>query len=249
MTNNNYQLEICCYNLQSAIAAEESGASRIELCADPANGGTTPSFGTIKTVRDKVKIPVYVIIRPRGGDFLCSDDEFQIMLREIALCRQLDIDGVVAGILNPDGSVDKKRTAVLAEAAYPAGVTFHRAFDRCKDPFAALEDIIDAGCERILTSGQQHSAMAGKDLLKQLVSKAAERIIIMPGGGIRSNNLAELISYTGAEEFHSAASRIEGSQMHFENAAMNESLDHIVADAAEIRQMVDVLQRAPNLLL
>ena len=238
----NFQLEICCFNVQSCIIAVQAGANRIELCADPEEGGTTPSFGTIKMVKEKLAIDVYPIIRPRGGDFLYSDEEFTIMKKEIGLCKELDCEGVVIGMLLPDGTIDAARCKQLVELAYPMGVTFHRAFDRAIHPFEALETIIETGCERILTSGQKPNATAGVALLSDLVRQANERIIIMPGSGVRSSNIIELAQQTGATEFHSSARMMMNSNMQFVNQSMNESLQQVITDKNEIEWMKSQLQ-------
>ena len=156
------------------------------------DGGTTPSYGTLKTVREKISIPVFPIIRARGGDFFYTNDEFTVMQKDVLLCKQLGFEGVVIGLLNKDATIDKEKTKRLVDVAYPMEVTFHRAFDRTKDAFQSLEDIINCGCQRILTSGQVPNAFDGKDLIKQLIEQADERIIIMPGSGVRSNNIKEL---------------------------------------------------------
>jgi copper homeostasis protein len=187
-----FQLEICCFNLESVRIAAEAGAQRIELCADPEGGGTTPSLGMIKTAKRFTGIQVYPIIRPRGGDFLYSEEEFESMLIDVALCKQLDCEGIVTGILRQDGSIDKKRTAKLVDLAYPMGVTFHRAFDCSIDPFEALEDIVEIGCERILTSGQMPMAVDGVPLIRDLIRQAGDRMILMPGSGVRAHNIIAL---------------------------------------------------------
>ncbi len=200
-----YQLEILAYSIEAAIVAEKAGADRIELCDNPGEGGTTPSAGTIRQVIRQARIPVFPMIRPRGGDFLYSDAEFEAMREDIRLCKQLGAPGIVLGLLLADGTVDRVRTTLLVEEAYPMDVTFHRAFDQTADPLQALEDIIACGCTRILTSGQQSRAEEGIALIRSLVESAADRIIIMPGSGIRSANLPLLIQGTGATEFHSSA--------------------------------------------
>jgi copper homeostasis protein len=234
-------LEICAFNLPAALAAQRAGADRIELCAGPEEGGVTPSAGLIRMAREKLRIPVYPIIRPREGDFLYSADEFTIMLRDVELCRGLGCDGVVIGMLQADGSVDQSRCARLVEAAYPMGVTFHRAFDRAADPFAALETIIGIGCERILTSGQRPVAMEGAELLHELVREADERIVIMPGSGVRSSNIAELAAKTGAVEFHTTARVRAASTMGFVNVAMQEDLSTVMPSEEEIRRMREII--------
>lgn len=202
--NNNFLLEICANGIASACAAQEAGADRIELCENLAEGGTTPSYGLLQHVRRKVKLPVYVLIRPRPGDFIYSDDEFDIMQTDIRLCKKLGYDGIVAGILT-DGYVDIDRMAAIVQLAAPLPVTFHRAFDVCPDPLTALETIIDSGCKRLLTSGQQPTAEAGKELIRELVQRAGDRLIVMPGAGIHEHNIAELAAYTRAMEFHTSA--------------------------------------------
>jgi copper homeostasis protein len=235
-------LEIAVFNIQSAMLAVNADADRIELCENPADGGTTPSFGALKTVREKITIPVFPIIRARGGDFFYNDDEFEVMQKDVVLCRQLGFEGVVIGLLNKDASVDKERTKRLVDLAYPLEVTFHRAFDRTKDAFRSLEDIIDCGCQRILTSGQVPNAFDGKELIKQLNEQADDRIIIMPGSGVRSNNIKALAAFTGVTELHSSARKNIDSKMEFANAGMNEHLQNISVDEDEIKKMKLELQ-------
>lgn len=213
----NIVLEICAASVASCIAAQEGGAQRIELCDNLLEGGTTPSYATIALAREKVNIALYPIIRPRGGDFLYDDLEFEIMKKDITLCKQLGCDGVVIGLLTADGKVDKERSKVLVELAWPMGVTFHRAFDMTEDPVQALEDIIDIGCERILTSGQRNTAMEGVSLLHELVQQADGRIAIMVGSGVRSTNIEALIHETGATEFHTTAKGYIESKMQYRN--------------------------------
>ncbi|HVI45696.1 MAG TPA: copper homeostasis protein CutC [Chitinophaga sp.] len=212
-----FTLEICAASVASCIAAEKGGANRIELCDNLLEGGTTPSYATIAVAREKVKIDIYPIIRPRGGDFLYSDLEFEVMKRDIQMCKQLGCNGVVIGILTPDGRVDKKRCKELVDLAWPLGVTFHRAFDMTDNPFEALEDIISIGCERILTSGARNTAVEGAELLKDLVIRANDRIAIMAGSGVRANNIATLIKTTDVREFHTSAKAYEDSHMVYRN--------------------------------
>ena len=233
----NFELEICCFNFQSALIAEQAGATRIELCANPADGGTTPGYGMIKLVKEKIKIDVYPIIRPRGGDFLYDADDIVMMQTEILLCKELGCEGVVIGLLKKDGTIDKERCKKLVELAYPMAVTFHRAFDRVISPLEALEDIIAIGCERILTSGQRPTAIESTQLLNELVRQADDRIIIMPGSGIRGANIVELAEKTGANEFHSSARIDTASGMEYINAGMSESLTSVMADKTEIELM------------
>jgi copper homeostasis protein len=200
--SNLKKLEICVGSVHSALAAQKGGAHRIELCDNLLEGGTTPSAGMIKTVRSLLEIPVHVIIRPRGGDFFYSDQEYEIMQEDIRFCKSCDIDGVVIGLLNPDGSIDKERTRSLVELARPLSVTFHRAFDMTPDPYSALDTLIELGIDRILTSGQQNSALDAIDLIMELVTKAGERIMIMPGGGLSEKNIFDFARTVGAREYH-----------------------------------------------
>jgi copper homeostasis protein len=232
------ELEICCFNLESAIIAADAGADRIELCADPASGGTTPGIGMIKTVRRKIGIDLWPIVRIRGGDFLFSDEEFDVMLHEVDACRNAGCEGVVIGMLTPDGRVDKIHSGRLVEKAYPMGVCFHRAFDWTRNPFESLEDIIDIGCERILTSGQQPTAMLGATLIRDLVLQSAGRIQIMPGSGVRAANISDLKRETGATAFHSSARIIKKSAMEFVQPFMNEDQSTVIADRHEIEGML-----------
>lgn len=211
----NRQLEINCYSVQSTINAQNGGAQRVELCDNFPEGGTTPSYGTILLAREKLDIQLYVIIRPRGGDFLYSDIEFDIMKKDIEMCKKLGVDGVVIGILNADGTIDKARTRELVELARPMDVTFHRAFDMTRDPYEALDDLLETGVNRVLTSGQERTCIAGKDLIRKLVEKAGDRIIIMPGDGLEEDNIEAFARYTEAREFHcTARTRIKGKMQY-----------------------------------
>jgi copper homeostasis protein len=241
MTVNPYILEICCFNLQSCIVAAAAGADRIELCMDPGDGGVTPSYGLIRSARDKCAIRLYPIIRPRGGDFFYDDDDYAQMLLDIRLCKDLGCDGVVIGGLSPDGNIDKARCARLVEAAGSMGVTFHRAFDRVSDPLRALEDIIETGCERILTSGRRPTAKEGVPLIRELAGMAGNRIVIMPGGDVRAEGIVDLAAETGAREFHTAARVTIPSMMQFINPSMREQLTSVAVHSDEIRQMRTLL--------
>jgi len=215
MTSKKHIIEIATSDFATTKSAVEGGADRIELCANLAEGGTTPSYGSIKQCREAFDVQLYPIIRPRGGDFLYSKDEFELMMHDARLCKALGCDGIVVGLLNMDGTIDLVRTAQLVEAVYPMGVTFHRAFDRCKDPFVALEELIEIGCERILTSGQKPSVVDGVDLVSELNKKADGRIIIMPGSGVRKENIKMLAEKTGCTEFHSSLRSKAKSAMQF----------------------------------
>ncbi len=197
-----YKLEVCLDSAESAMVAEQGGAARVELCDNLFGGGTTPGPGTIITTRKAVGLGLQVIIRPRPGDFCYTDIEFDAMVEDIKFCKTQGVDGVVIGILNPDGTVDTQRSAQLVELAYPMNVTFHRAFDVTCDPFQALEDIISIGCSRILTSGQEETVLEGAPLIKELINRAQDRIIILPGGGITERKLQRIIAATGAREYH-----------------------------------------------
>lgn len=211
------KVEVVVYNITSALKAQEGGADRIELCDNPGDGGTTPSYGTIEVVRQNVSLDVFVMIRPRGGDFHYSSYEFHAMKRDILQCQRLSVDGVVFGILNPDGTIDKKRCKELIGKARPLKVTCHRAFDMTRDPFEALEDCIEAGFDRILTSGQQAQASLGADLIGELIKKANGRIAIMPGSGVNEDTVAKIVAASGAQEVHCSAMSAVNSEMIFRN--------------------------------
>lgn len=211
-------IEICANSAQSCVEAQAGGAKRVELCAGIPEGGTTPSYGEIRMAQQSApNIDINVIIRPRGGDFLYTTKEVESMLYDIELCRQLGVHGVVFGCLTDDGNIDVSLMRRLMNAAAPLSVTCHRAFDVCRDPFKAMEELIDLGCDRILTSGQQPDAVKGIPLIRQLVERAGERIIIMPGCGVRENNIALIERETGAREFHSSARRVVYSTMKYRN--------------------------------
>lgn len=237
------QLEIIAFNIASCEIAQAAGATRIELCDNPADGGTTPSYGFIKTAREVLDIDLYAMIRPRGGDFLYSESEFEIMQADVRLCKELGCDGVVIGLLNRDGSIDKKRTRTLVELAQPMGVTFHRAFDRTRNPFHALEDIIATGCERILTSGQVPNCLDGSALIAELRKQANGRIVLMPGSGLKSSNIIDVARATGAAEFHTSARILASSGMDYVSAAMNEDLKTATVDGNEVKKMADLLRQ------
>ncbi len=212
---HNYLIEACTTSVISAIEAQKGGAKRVELCDNIYEGGTTPGYGTIKTAREILTIDLNVMIRPRGQDFCYSDIEFRIMKEDIEVCKQLGADGVVFGILKTDGNIDIERSTELVNLARPMSVTFHHAFDMTPDPFKALEDIISTGADRILTSGHKNKAYDGIDLIRDLVNKAGDRIIIMPGSGINENNIREMKEKTGAWEFHLTGWKAIDSPMKF----------------------------------
>lgn len=236
-----YLLEVIAFDIASCAIIQRSGAHRIELCQGPAEGGTTPSHGFIKAARQQTSIQLYPIIRPRGGDFLYSAEEFALMQQDVLLCKELGCDGVVLGILTVDGQVDTTRCKQLVDLAYPMGVTFHRAFDRVADAATALKAVIDCGFERILTSGLYPDVVSGTDTLAALVQQADDRIVIMPGSGVRSGNIAALAAATKAREFHTSARLLKNSAMAYQNPAMQEQLQHATIDEAELRKTLEAL--------
>jgi copper homeostasis protein len=233
-------LEVCADSVSGALAAQSAGAQRIEFCANLPEGGTTPSAAQIRKARKQLHIKLYVLIRPRGGDFLYSDAEFEIMKSDIHFCGQAGCDGVVIGMLRPDGTVDAERCRELVAIAqqYGMGITFHRAFDRSSDLFRAMEAAIELGCERILTSGGYDTAIEGAEVIRQLIEKAGSRIAIMPGSGITPENAAELIQKTGLREMHGTfRSRVE-SKMQYRSPLLsrqNEEYGLLTTDAEKIK--------------
>lgn len=211
-------IEACVGSVESALAAERGGAKRVELCENLLEGGTTPSTGSIEVALSKLSIDVNVMIRPRGGDFLYSGVELEIMKKDVFRARVLGAAGIVAGALTPDGKIDRPIMRMLKTAAGELSFTCHRAFDMVADPLEALEELVDLGVDRVLTSGHRPSAQEGTGLLSLLVEKAADRIIVMPGVGIDETNLPSLIEQTGAREFHVYLPRTVESAMHYRNA-------------------------------
>lgn len=201
---NGYVLEICVESVDRAIAAERGGAHRIELCSDLSSGGITPSAGLMQVARQSLRIPIHILIRPRAGDFVYSDLEFEVMQRDIDTAKQLGMDGVVLGLLDGNSRVDVNRTARLVKAAHPLPVTFHRAFDLCRDMSSALEAVIQTGSARVLTSGGKARAMEGLAPLSHLVGEAGSRIVVMPGGGIAAEDVTRVLRQTSAREIHTS---------------------------------------------
>ncbi|KAA0130772.1 copper homeostasis protein CutC [Chryseobacterium sp. SN22] len=199
------KIEIACFNPESAIIAFENGADRIELCDGLSEGGTTPNFETVKQLREKISIPIFVMIRPRGGDFTYSDEEFEQMKSDLILLKSLSVDGFVFGILDENDEVNTLQNKELVELAQPCPCTFHRAFDRAKDLGQSLEKVIGCGFTTILTSGQKPNVSEGRENLEKLVELSAGRIEILVGGGLRSTNIEEIREFTKAEYFHSSA--------------------------------------------
>ena len=234
-------LEIAVFNIESALTAIAAGADRIEFCENPMEGGTTPSYGSLKTLIQKTSTPIFPIIRPRGGDFLYSDDEFDSMKSDLLLVKELGYPGAVIGMLKKDGHRDINRTAKLVSIAGNMEITFHRAFDRCIDPLKGLEDIIQTGCKRILTSGQVPNVANALPLIAELVNNANGRITIMPGSGVRANNINQIIARTNVKEIHSSARKNYPSSMLFSPASMQEEMMFTGVDQAEIIAMKKVL--------
>ncbi|MEG2805786.1 copper homeostasis protein CutC [Stenotrophomonas sp.] len=213
-------LEIAANSVASALAAQAGGADRVELFDNLAEGGTTPSAGSIAEARAQLAIPLFVLIRARPGDFHYSALEAQVMLRDIAGCRQLGCDGVVIGALDADGGIDLPLCAALVQAAGPMQVTFHRAFDAAADRSAALEAVIGLGCQRVLSSGGQASAEAGATQLAALVAQAAGRIRVMAGAGLHAGNIADVAARSGCHELHASAKAVQASTMRHRNPAL-----------------------------
>jgi copper homeostasis protein len=243
-----FQIEICVDSVESAKVAQTAGADRVELCSNLIEGGTTPGYGTIVSARNNLNIGLNVIIRPRGGDFLYSGIEYEIMRREIDLCGECGVDGVVLGILKSDGTIDVERTSKLIELAHPMSVTFHRAYDMCSDPFHGLEDVIASGAARLLTSGQKDKAEEGAEFISQIVSQAGNRIKIMPGSGINESNIEQIAKVTGAKEFHLTGRSEIVSKMIFRKQGIVmggvpgiSEFSRMVADQEKIKRIINIL--------
>ena len=244
-----FKLEICADSVESAINAQSAGADRVEFCDNLIEGGTTPAYGSIISARNNLTIRLHVIIRPRGGDFLYSDLEFDIMRRDIEICGENGVDGIVTGMLLPGGNIDVDRTARLFEFAYPMATTFHRAFDMCGDPVQGLEDVIATGASRLLTSGLRNKAQDGIELIRQLVIQAGDRIIIMPGGGIDETNAAMIITATKAREIHLTGRKVIESEMIFRRQGINmggikgvPEFSRKVADPERIKKIIEAIK-------
>lgn len=241
--NKAIQLEVCAFNIQSCLIAERAGAVRVELCDNPVEGGTTPSYGTIKLVREKINIQLFPIIRPRCNHYYYDAYEWEIIQQDIALCKELGCDGISIGFQQQNGQMGTDRLARVVELAYPMKVTCNRAFDATPDPLAALEEVIAAGCERVLTSGQASTAPEGSALLAKLVKQAGNRISIMPGAGVKSTNLAQLIQSTGAYEYHASARVPVPVPIALTNPRVTDSGTIVVANEQELQAMVHIMQQ------
>lgn len=247
---NPIQIEVCVSSVESAVNAQMGGATRVELCNNLLEGGTTASAGTLLAVRAKLICEMNVLIRPRGGDFLYNSSELETIMNDIAFAKKAGADGIVFGFLTEDGKIDATLLKEMITLVRPLNVTFHRAFDMCEDPFDALEQLIKLRVDRILTSGLKQTAVEGASLLKQLVQKAGNRIIIMPGGGIRTNNIEKLIKKTNAREYHVSSRFLIDSKMTFRRpdikmgslTEMNE-YEKVVVDLAGVKEMVEIASK------
>jgi len=234
--------EVCAFNIQSAIIAEKAGAARVELCDNPVEGGTTPSYGTIIETRERINIDLYPIIRPRAGNYFYDEEEYAIMKRDIMICRDLGCDGISVGAQKLNGEIDTVMLKRIVEWAGPMDVTCNRAFDCAPDPFKALEDIISCGCKRILTSGLKSAAPDAGKLLGELVEAAANRIIIMPGAGIKSTNIKNLVKESNAREYHGSARKIAANSVTFLNKEVSDYGNVYITDEQEVRDIIAQLK-------
>ena len=251
MTTTGVLIEGCVDSVPSAIAAEAGGAGRVELCDNLIEGGTTPSAGTIEECKARLRVPVFVMIRPRGGDFLYTDVEYAIMRRDIVHAKRLGADGVVLGLLRADGTVDVERTRLLVDAARPLRVTFHRAIDVARDAEEALEALVEMGIDRVLTSGQAPTAVEGAAVIAALVRRAAGRIVVLPACGIDETNAAGLVARTGVREVHLRGSALQPSAMVHRNRRIlfrspipEDDLAIEVTEADRIRRLATALRGA-----
>jgi len=233
------KLEICANSYQSAINAQKAGADRIEICSELSVGGITPSYGLLKKISQEIKIPVNVLIRPRSGDFCYSDDEFEIMKKNIKLCKKFGFNGIVSGVLNADNSIDIKRTKELITLSNPLSFSFHRAFDCVLNPEKSLEILIKIGVDRILTSGLEEKAKDGIELLKRLQKIAENKLIILAGSGINSKN-ALYFKEAGFKEIHTSASKI----IQIEKSTFFGANVQTISDISKIKEILKVIKNA-----
>jgi len=234
-------LEVCAFNVRSCLTAQRAGAARIELCDNPIEGGTTPSYGTVKQARERVDIRLYPIIRPRSGNYFYDEDDFEIIRQDIAACKELGCNGISVGVATIDAEIDTERMKRIVEWAQPMGVTCNRVFDGAPDLFKALEEIVQCGCERVLTSGGKSSAPDAGDILAALVRQAGDRISVMPGAGVKSSNLSGLRRECGAREYHASARTIAPNPLTYVNTQVSDYGNVYVADEEEVRRMVEIL--------
>jgi len=239
------KVEVVIYNYESALIAEKCGANRVELCANEGVGGTSPSLALLQKIKENSKIDVFVMVRPREGDFTYSANEIELILREIELFKQAGADGIVCAALTSDAQIDVSVVKQMVAAASPLPFTFHRAFDHVKDPFDALEQLIDCGCARILTSGQEPSVFEGKALVKQLIEKANGRIGILPGAGVNSSNVKEIVDFTGCSEIHLSAKKMIQRQValnyKIQLGSSNDTNAYQMTDEIELKRVMEIL--------
>ncbi|RYY55643.1 MAG: copper homeostasis protein CutC [Chitinophagaceae bacterium] len=235
-------LEVCSFNILSCIIAEKHGAYRVELCDNPIEGGTTPSYGHIRQTREKVSIKLYPILRPRSGNYFYDENEKEILRADIRTCKELKCDGISIGVQNIDGTIDTDLLKEFVDLAYPMGVTCNRAFDATPDMYQALEDIISTGCERILTSGQATGAPEAGKVLGELVKAAGDRIIIMPGAGIRASNIKQLMEESGAKEYHGSVRKATANPMTFANPNVSDFGNVYLPDEEELEGIMSFMR-------
>jgi copper homeostasis protein len=239
--NKKFILEVVTFTYNGSLNAKLGGADRIELCDNHAEGGTTPSYGLIKQVKENIDIKVYPLIRPRVGNFFYSDAEFEIMLNDIQVCKELKCDGIATGIQTQEGTLDIERMKRLVDKAYPMKVTCNRVFDFSPDPFKSLDGLIDAGCERVLTSGLKNTAMEALDLLTQLVKYAGDKIIVMPGSGVRADNIEQIVKATHASEYHTSARTFINIPVLYNNPDMSDLGKIVELDLEELKKIRSIL--------
>jgi len=243
-----FLVEVCANSVMSALAAQKGGASRVELCDNLTEGGTTPSYGSIITARKYLSIALNVLIRPRGGDFLYNDAEFEIIRQDVISCREAGADGIVTGILKENGTIDQERMAEIVQLAWPMTVTFHRAFDKTADAMSSMEKLTKLGINRLLTSGHRETAIAGASEIAQLIKAAGENIIIMPGSGINEDNITRLFQLTDAREFHVSARHTRTSSMTYRDnnnriSSISANADYEISEtqAERIKKIVETV--------
>lgn len=236
-------IEICAGSAESGVIAQEAGASRIELCAVLSEGGITPSFGEIKCAKTALDIDINVLIRPRSGDFVYSSRELEIMKDDISVAKVWGVNGVVFGCLTETGTVDVNAMEYLMSNCQGLSVTFHRAFDMCENPSAALEQIVALGCDRILTSGGEKNAWAGREMIREINHKAADRIIVMPGGGIALDHVVELVEYTGVREIHLSASIAAPVKPQYSSKEIRFGNNPAISSRKKIEEIIQKLQK------
>lgn len=245
-----HKIEVCVEGIDGLLAAEAAGADRVELCASLVEGGITPSVGTVRAALSQARIPFHVIVRPRGGDFLYSDREFETMLGDVAALREQGVAGVVVGCLTPDGRIDEARMTALVAGAGPLSVTCHRAFDMTRDIGEAIEALVRCGVDRVLTSGQRDTAREGLPSLRATVEAAAGRIVVMVCGGLDETNIVAVLRDSGAPEVHFAALTTVPSGMAYRNprvgmgaAPVEREYELTITDEAAVRRIIAAARR------